>query len=1009
LNFENNFSKSIIVDAVNSSNRPILLIDEFESKFYELKKYIDSSGGGVLRHLFDDIVQNTNLFYLIIGNGPASGYEIAKERGDDSSDSETAANRRLKTKPIPFPTSNLLLRSFLKDDPKGYINFIWWLSRCRPGHIMKLRDSLGQFEDLATLSFSELITKTIFNEPIDDGGEAVTYLKTEFFNQFPGRIKSKYLVKELINFAPSIFELDETDKTDLRECLNLFYCTSKLINAEQDILPELQKDIYNAKLIKCQEQGKYTHVDYSKHIEPFFNYILSAISNEKGEIGFGMINDTKPDEVLSTTFLLPLLELTYDFISLYQDDSITETKETLDFILSIIDQISRSAELGEVDVLMPSIFDAFEKCKLTRNNKVYLQLSLYAIRESIEQPIGSPRLKYKNEQVSALLEDINISEALPLIFHKEENLYNYFIPALTNEILDKYLKDLQEYLYAIFYDKFHKDGDIVIRIIYFEKNEKIDEFRTNLLYKDGDTNNPKPIYSLNKIDVVDLDSYQLNFGGQIRDYIDSVSQIGIIAVSNKESEIVTLKNDDSILNLKDIIKVIGDRPWTAKKEAIRTIEHYRKLLFDGENSTFKSIHKLANEEYKAKLKESVNAEEEFQKNVYDYNYIDKIIKDEAESYEKFTSNISLLYLFENKRIEDSFKQLLELCKNDYQFDIDKEDPVKGINYKNLLTILTKNKKDLDTHFSNFDLNSSFLSRLSKFTETLLNEDDLNNIDEYYSYLRNNSEISIIRSYHNALGGYSLPELTESLYNLNYLRTLATSDLIGSISEDLGDIEKSLSEVRVGIVSKLDELKVILDESQSLSSYPEKLNKAIKGIVLIKTILDKDPSNSTLLVINSVIKHFNKVVNDSELFFEQLEEIYNDINAQKLKVEAFQEEIDTLYNEPLTERILGFTYTVKRTDNYLWKKQFLNSNLKNNKEEYDKLLYELKRYANPFSSPTLYPDRIKYFYQCLTTIYNKLEPGFTEMVEKMQEIKKTAETTTQLQNFIIQLLTPVEND
>jgi hypothetical protein len=215
LTFENNFSKSIIAEAVNSSNRPILLIDEFESKFYELKKYIDTSGGGVLRHLFDDIVQNTNLFYLIIGNGPASGYEIAKERGDDSSDSETAANRRLKTKPIPFPTSNLLQRSFLKDDPKGYINFIWWLSRCRPGHIMKLRDSLGQFEDLASLSFSELITKTIFNEPIDDGGEAVTYLKTEFFNQFPGRTKSKYLAKELISFAPNSFELDETDKTDL--------------------------------------------------------------------------------------------------------------------------------------------------------------------------------------------------------------------------------------------------------------------------------------------------------------------------------------------------------------------------------------------------------------------------------------------------------------------------------------------------------------------------------------------------------------------------------------------------------------------------------------------------------------------------------------------------------------------------------------------------------------------------------------------------------------------------
>jgi hypothetical protein len=78
LTFDNTFSKSVILEAVNTSHRPILLIDEFESKFYELKKYIETSGGGVLRELFDQIVQDTSLFYLIIGNGPASGYEIAK-------------------------------------------------------------------------------------------------------------------------------------------------------------------------------------------------------------------------------------------------------------------------------------------------------------------------------------------------------------------------------------------------------------------------------------------------------------------------------------------------------------------------------------------------------------------------------------------------------------------------------------------------------------------------------------------------------------------------------------------------------------------------------------------------------------------------------------------------------------------------------------------------------------------------------------------------------------------
>ena len=445
LTFENNFSKSIIVEAVNSSNRPILLIDEFESKFYELKKYIDSSGGGVLRHLFDDIVQNTNLFYLIIGNGPASGYEIAKERGDNSSDSETAANRRLKTKPIPFPTSNLLQRSFLKGDSKGYINFIWWLSRCRPGHIMKLRDALGSIDDLSLLNTNELITKPIFKEPIDEGGEAVSYLKTQFFNELNGRIQAAILGKVISEFQPIEFEIKDY-KQDLKECIPYFFCSSERINTEIDLIPVLRDDLYSIHLKKYQEEGKFDSVNYIEHIQPYLSYILSGISDAEGNIAFGMINDSKPDEVLASNFLIPLIELTYDFISLYQDDSIKETRESLDFLLNLINQINLTKEAGELEVFIPNTFDRFEKCKLLRNDKVFLQLSLYAIRESIEQPIGSPKLKYKNEPVSELLEIINIEEGMPLIFHREGNLYNYFIPNLTNEKLDKYLEDLQEHL-----------------------------------------------------------------------------------------------------------------------------------------------------------------------------------------------------------------------------------------------------------------------------------------------------------------------------------------------------------------------------------------------------------------------------------------------------------------------------------------------------------------------------------------------------------------------------------
>lgn len=999
--FDVAFSEDIIKEAINSNNRPLLLIDEFESKFYELKKYIETSGGGVLRELFDQIVQDTSLFYLIIGNGPASGYEIAKERGDTNADSGTAEKRRLKTKPIPFPTSNLLKRSFLKDDPKGYINFIWWLSRCRPGHILKLRDSLGAIEDLKILSFNELITNPIFREPIDEGGEAVTYLKTQFFNEVNGRIQATILGKVLCEFQPIEFDVKDL-KQDLRECVYYFLCSSEIINTETDLLPVLHRDLYAVHLKKYQEEGKFDSVNYIEHIQPYFSYILSGISDLDGNIAFGMINDSKAGEILASTFLIPLLELTYDFISLYQDDSVKETRDSLDFLLHLINAINKSQQEDNLEVFVQNTFDLFEKCKLLKKEKVHIQLSLYAIRESVEQPIGSPKLKYKNEQVSELLSSISSNSVLPIIFYKEHNLYNYFIPSLEEELLNKYLEGLENHLYNLFYEEFHKDGQVVIRVIYFDPNDEINEFRINLLYVNGDSSQQEAIYSLHKIDVVNFETYQLNFGGQIKDFIDSVCQIALIAYSRQEPDIIKLEENGKI-DLKKIIKIVGDRPWTEKKETIRTIEHYRKLLFDGENSIFKSIHKIANGDYRVKLEGAVGNKDEFLDNVSEYYHLNQIIGDEAESYDKFTVDLALLYLFENKVIDESLKKLLELCKSDYHFNVDREDASKAVNYKNLLSILTKNNNALETHLKGFDIESSFISKLSKFTQLLIREDKIASIGEYFSYLKGRPGNSFIESYHNSLGAYLLPELTETLYNLNYLKDIPISDVRTAITNELSKIENSLSKVRADITTKIGELQTILDERDSLSSYAKKLSKAITGIGLMKTILAKEPSLSTLLIIASVLKHFSKVVNDSSIFSDQLKDVYDAISKQKANIDIIQEEIDQLYEDALINKLLGFKYNPPRNNGYLWRESYLPK-LKNT-EDYEKLFGKTGNIYNPYLSSAIHSDKLEKFRNCLVTIREGLKTEFDNLLHEMIEVGKTAKSTIQLKDFITQLLMP----
>ncbi|MBA7539930.1 hypothetical protein ES705_32219 [subsurface metagenome] len=131
------FDLQKIKEAIEGENRYLLLIDEFEAKYQELKGLIEISGGGMLRHFFDDVtsISSTN-YYCIIGNGPASGYELNQDL-KEKSDSTAAEQRRLFVKQLQMPTVASLLKTFLKDYPKEHINFIWWLSRSRPGQIKK--------------------------------------------------------------------------------------------------------------------------------------------------------------------------------------------------------------------------------------------------------------------------------------------------------------------------------------------------------------------------------------------------------------------------------------------------------------------------------------------------------------------------------------------------------------------------------------------------------------------------------------------------------------------------------------------------------------------------------------------------------------------------------------------------------------------------------------------------------------------------------------------------------
>ena len=202
------FNLQKIKVAIESGNKYLLLIDEFESKYQELKGLTESSIGGMLRQFFDDVAsKSATNYYCIIGNGPASGYELNQDL-KVKSDSNAAEQRRLFVKQLQMPTVASLSKTFLKGYPNEHINFIWWLSRSRPGQIKKLKDNLQSIDELNEHNYIQLLSENkVLNEPLDDVGESnVTFLKTELFEDLS--INLKDLIKNLlINLGPYTIDI----------------------------------------------------------------------------------------------------------------------------------------------------------------------------------------------------------------------------------------------------------------------------------------------------------------------------------------------------------------------------------------------------------------------------------------------------------------------------------------------------------------------------------------------------------------------------------------------------------------------------------------------------------------------------------------------------------------------------------------------------------------------------------------------------------------------------------
>ena len=1011
------FNKDVINIAISSGNVPVLLVDEFESKFYELKKIVASSGGGILRELFDQIVQ-TRPFQLVIGNGPASGYEVAKDKGGDA-DSETAANRRLKTIPIPFPASALLKRRFMEGCANGYVNFIWWMSRCRPGHVQKLHDNV-KYDMLSGYKSSEFITQSIFNEPIDEGGEEVTYLKTSFFETIDSHLFP--IVKDLLlDFEPRELTMEKDYIDAFKDEINAkcFYCSDETINVEKELCPALKDDL-SIFLDKCKNSdAKYLDINYYTHLNKYFSYILDACADKNGKIAFNSPYKYA-EEALADSFLIPLLELTYDFVSQYEDSEAPAIKEVRDFLLDCIKHVEHSKKEEQIADDFPelsNLFDGF-KANKSKGEEFYIQFSLRALREIFEQPIGSPILRYRGMSLEQKLETIDFQKTV-LLTDSYDNQMIVFVPNLDEDKQDAYISRLEMYIKSVEKD-LHENARKTLHIVYLQESEKIDLLK-NRITRVGDE--LLPIAKYKKIVFELFDDYKFNFGRQIQDFVDSVAKIVIAGCAC--DDLYSLNG--LTYEVRDVITKIKDSSWTPQKEIRRTIEHYEKLVCEGDNAILKAVKSKSLIDYEDALSKAICDASDYEDNVpCDFT---KVI--DGKITDARSKCIALLYVLEKAgktdNVNNSMVELLRKVgtQGALHFAPNEDKVLQSLHFDQLKTALSDSEEIKDI-LGKYNGDDRFIQNLFAFAGSMVKETVATNIEALYAFMNDSFDNHWIATYSDKMK-YNCPKaeiLIKLLYLSNYVSKIDSAKLRESLIANLTAKGAELNATRATLSESINEILTLLytqkpqrdNDSQPFFGYLQKLSDVGKLFEDCQRVLrEESDSIAALCVINSVYSRLVDIIDSVKILSTQTTTIKNSLSGFEQSIKRlYQSPINEIYEDKLAAKLINMKSPDASkngfrgyNEDYCW--ATTRNTLKYHKDE-TKNVFTTK--LNPIKQETLKGNDVSVFTTYLSRVLQTttdIKTRLDSVLSLCRECKVLADDYTELKTQIGNLLKFEENN
>jgi acyl-CoA synthetase (AMP-forming)/AMP-acid ligase II len=98
-----------------------------------------------------------------------------------------------------------------------------------------------------------------------------------------------------------------------------------------------------------------------------------------------------------------------------------------------------------IDEDFENLNSLYDTCKMKGVSELYMQYSLRAIREIIEQPIGSPKLKYKEMSLEKKLETANFRQCVLLTNGDSDDMV-IFMPVLEEQQLEHYLQRVKAFV-----------------------------------------------------------------------------------------------------------------------------------------------------------------------------------------------------------------------------------------------------------------------------------------------------------------------------------------------------------------------------------------------------------------------------------------------------------------------------------------------------------------------------------------------------------------------------------